>query len=313
MSAADEVRPDERSAVADAIGGAAAYSARVAARVWRGPLEAAAEELLSKPEVRRMVDHTLSGPLPEELGRLLVRHRVVERVVHEFAASGELERLLDAALASPQSREVIDRVLASDATKQALERVLAGPEVRAALASQTTGLAEEVMSGARATAAGLDSRLSLGARRSPASPFAGVASRGAALVVDAFAIVAGTAVLGGAASLVAAVVGGVRPDWLAQTLLSLAAVAIAVGYFVVFWQTAGQTPGMRLMGVRVLSDRGGGRLTAWQAVVRTIGLALAIIPCFLGFVPALFDRRRRALPDYLAGTVVVYDDAPPAA
>jgi uncharacterized RDD family membrane protein YckC len=314
MGAADEVPPDERSAVADAIGGAAAYSARVAARVWRGPLEAAAEELLSKPEVRRTVDRTLSSSLPEELGRMLVRHRVVERVVHEFAASGELERLLDAALASPQSREVIDRVLASDATKQALERVLAGPEVRAALASQTTGLAEEVMSGARATAAGLDSRLSLGARRSPASPFAGVASRGAALVVDAFAIVAGTAVLGGAASLVAAVVGGVRPDWLAQTLLSLAAVAIAVGYFVVFWQTAGQTPGMRLMGARVLSDRGGGgRLTAWQAVMRTIGLALAIIPCFLGFVPALFDRRRRALPDYLAGTVVVYDDAPPAA
>jgi uncharacterized RDD family membrane protein YckC len=312
MGAADEVPPDERSAVADAIGGAAAYSARVAARVWRGPLEAAAEELLSKPEVRRTVDRTLSSSLPEELGRMLVRHRVVERVVHEFAASGELERLLDAALASPQSREVIDRVLASDATKQALERVLAGPEVRAALASQTTGLAEEVMSGARATAAGLDSRLSLGARRSPASPFAGVASRGAALVVDAFAIVAGTAVLGGAASLVAAVVGGVRPDWLAQTLLSLAAVAIAVGYFVVFWQTAGQTPGMRLMGVRLLTDRGGGRLTAWQAVMRTIGLALAIIPCFLGFVPALFDRRRRALPDYLAGTVVVYDDAPPA-
>src|SRR3954449_4427085 len=128
MRAADEGTPDERSAVADAIGGAAAYSARVAARVWRGPLEAAAggalgraggrrgrgprerapEELLATPEVRRAADRTLSGPLPEELGRLLVRHRVVERVVHEFAASGELERLLDSALASPQSREVID-------------------------------------------------------------------------------------------------------------------------------------------------------------------------------------------------------------
>jgi uncharacterized RDD family membrane protein YckC len=307
-AAADEERPDERSAVADAIGGAAVYSARVAARVWRGPLEAAAEELMAKPEVRRMADHALSGPLPEELGRLLVRHRVVERIVHEFAASGELERLLDSALASPQSREVIDRVLASDATKQALERVLAGPEVRAALTSQSAGLAEEVMIGARSTATGLDLRFSLGARRSPASPFAGVASRGVALVVDAFAIVAGTAVVGGAASLVAAVVGGLRPEWLAQTLLSLATVAIAVGYFVVFWQTAGQTPGMRLMGVRVLSRRDGGRLTAWQALLRTIGLALAIIPCFLGFLPALFDSRRRALPDYLAGTVVVYDD-----
>jgi uncharacterized RDD family membrane protein YckC len=65
---------------------------------------------------------------------------------------------------------------------------------------------------------------------------------------------------------------------------------------------------MRMMRVRVLSKRSDSRLTAWQAIVRTIGLALAIIPCFLGFVPALFDRRRRALPDYLAGTVVVYDD-----
>ena len=139
--------------------------------------------------------------------------------------------------------------------------------------------------------------------------FAGVASRGLALAIDAFAIVAGTAVIGGAASLVAAVVGGLRPQWLAQGLLSLAAVTIAVGYFVVFWHNAGQTPGMRLLHVRVVSQRGDGRLTAWQAIVRTIGLALAIIPCFLGFVPALFDRRRRALPDYLAGTVVVYDDA----
>jgi len=307
MRAADEGTPDERSAVADAIGGAAAYSARVAARVWRGPLEAAAEELLATPEVRRAADRTLSGPLPEELGRLLVRHRVVERVVHELVVSGELERMLETTLASPQSQAMVDRVLASPAMKQSLERVLAGPEVRAALKSQTAGFADEVMSGARETASGFDSRLSL--RAHAPLQFAGVASRGVALVVDAFAVVVATAVVGGAASLVGAVVGGVRPDWLAQALLSLAATAIAVGYFVVFWQTAGQTPGMRLMGVRVLSGRNAGRLTAWQALLRTFGLALAIIPCFLGFVPALFDRRRRALPDYLAGTVVVYDDA----
>ena len=300
MGAADQgTPPDERSAVSDAIGGAAAYSARVAARVWRGPLEAAAAELLATPEVRQAADRTLAGPLPEELGRLLVRHRIVERVVHELVASGELERMLETTLASPESQAMVDRMLASPAMKQSLERVLAGPEVRAALKSQSAGLADEVMSGARETASGLDSRLA----------FAGVASRGVALVVDAFAVVVATAVVGGAAGLVGSVVGGIRPDWLAQALLSLAAVVIAVGYFVVFWQTAGQTLGMRLMGVRVLSSRGRDRLTVWQALVRTVGLALAIIPCFLGFVPALFDRRRRALPDYLAGTVVVYDDA----
>jgi uncharacterized RDD family membrane protein YckC len=38
-----------------------------------------------------------------------------------------------------------------------------------------------------------------------------------------------------------------------------------------------------------------------------IGLGLAIIPFFAGFIPVLFDHRRRGLPDYLAGTVVVYD------
>jgi len=308
MRAAEEGTPDERSAVADAIGGAAAYSARVAARVWSGPLEAAAEELLTTPEVRRALDRTLASPLPEELGRLLIRHRVVERVVHELVASGELERMLETTLASPESQALVDRVLASPAMGQALERVLSGPEVRAALTSQSRGFANEVMSGARENTTALDSRLSVGGRRTPVSPFAGVATRGAALVVDAFAVVAGTAVVGGAASLVAAVVGGLHPDWLAQALLSFATLAIAFGYFFFFWRTAGQTPGMRLMGVRVLSVRNDGRLTRWQAILRTIGLALAIIPCFLGFVPALFDRRRRALPDYIAGTVVVYDE-----
>lgn len=307
MSAANEGTPDERSAVAGAIGGAAAYSARVAARVWRRPLEAAAEELLTTPEVRQALDRTLESPLPEELGRLLVRHRVVERVVHELVVSGELERTLETTLASPQSQALVDRLLASPAMQQSLERVLSGPEVRAALRSQSAGFADEVMGGLRGGATKLDSRISVGVRRAE-TPFAGVASRGVALVVDAFAIVAGTAVIGGAASLVAAVVGGLRPEWLAQGLLSLAAVAIAVGYFVLFWAAAGQTPGMRLMHVRVLSRRSGGRLTVWQALQRTFGLALAIIPCFLGFVPALFDRRRRALPDYLAATEVVYDD-----
>jgi uncharacterized RDD family membrane protein YckC len=308
--AANEGTPDERSAVADAIGGAAAYSARVAARVWRRPLEAAAEELLATPEIRQALDRTLSSPLPEELGKLLVRHRVVERVVHELVESGELERTLETTLNSPQGQALVDKVLAGPAMHQALERVLSGPEVRAALTSQTAGLAEQVMGSVRDGTTGLDSRLSTARRPagSTRTPFAGVASRGVALIVDAFATMAGIAVLGGAASLVAAVVGGLHPQWLAQTLLGIATVAVSIGYFTLFWAAGGQTPGMRLMHVRVLSKKSDGRLTVWRALVRTFGLALAIIPCFLGFVPALFDRRRRALPDYLAGTVVVYDD-----
>ena len=44
-----------------------------------------------------------------------------------------------------------------------------------------------------------------------------------------------------------------------------------------------------------------------RALVRVAGLVVAIIPFFAGFIPVLFDGRRRGLPDYVAGTVVVYD------
>ena len=306
---ADAGTPDAPSTVGDAIGEATVFPARVAARVLRGPLETAVEDLLSAPEVGRILDRALSGPLPEEVAVSLARHQVVERVVRKLAANGELDRLLDAALESPRTFALLDRVLASDEFQEVLERVVAGPEVRAALTAQSVGFAEQVAGGVRHAAADLDDRMTLRESKVPASAqFAGLASRGIALVVDALAIVAASVAVGAAAGLVGSLVGGVHPQWLAQTLLSFAAVAIAVGYFTFFWSTVGQTPGMRLMHLYVVPQRAGRHLTLWRSLVRTVGLALAIIPCFLGFVPALFDRRRRALPDYLAGTVVVYGD-----
>jgi hypothetical protein len=73
--------PRKRSGLADTAGRAAIYPARVAARAWRAPLESAAEDVLSAPEIARVVDRALAGSLPEELARSLVRHHVVERVV----------------------------------------------------------------------------------------------------------------------------------------------------------------------------------------------------------------------------------------
>jgi uncharacterized RDD family membrane protein YckC len=302
---AAEDEPDGQS-VGDAIGGATVFPARVAARILRGPLETAVEDLLSAPEVGRILDRALSGPLPEELARSMSRHQVLERVVRKLAVDGELERLLDAALASPRTRALLDQALASDQMRDVLERVVGGPEVRAALTRQSAGFADEVAGGLRRIAADLDGRLALRPSRAPT--FAGVTSRGIALVVDALAIVAGSVAIGAAAGLVGSIVGGVHPEWLAGLLLSLAGIAVAVGYFSLFWSTVGQTPGMRLMNVRVVAQHHADtRIGFSRALVRTLGLALAIIPCFLGFVPALFDARRRALPDYLAGTVVEHD------
>ena len=82
-------------------------------------------------------------------------------------------------------------------------------------------------------------------------------------------------------------------------------------YFVLFWSVTGQTPGLRAMRLRVATDDGSPP-SLGRALVRLVGLILAIVPLFAGFLPVLFDRRRRGLQDYLAGTVVLYADRAPA-
>jgi uncharacterized RDD family membrane protein YckC len=82
-----------------------------------------------------------------------------------------------------------------------------------------------------------------------------------------------------------------------------------VAYLVVFWTVAGQTPGMRAMGLRLVVGRNGTQPPgAGRALLRVVGLAVAIVPFFAGFLPILFDRRRRAIQDMLAGTVVRLDN-----
>jgi uncharacterized RDD family membrane protein YckC len=298
--------PRKRPGITDSAGRAAFYPARVAARAWRGGIESAAEEVVSAPEVARIVDSALAGPLPEEIARSLVRHRVIERVVRELAASGELERLIQESLDSRQTLEVTERVLASEEMQRVLESIASSPELRRAVTRQSAGLAEDVIAGVRRSATRLDERIARPAqRRQPV--YAGIATRAAALAVDAFAALSIFAVGSAVVALIASLVGGIRPHWLAGSLLGAAWIVVGGGYFVLFWSATGQTPGMRLMRLRVLRPGGGG-LSVGRAIVRAVGLALAIIPFFAGFIPALFDERKRALPDYLAGTVVLYDD-----
>ena len=299
--------PRKRPGIADSAGRAAFFPARVAARAWRGGIESAAEDVVSAPEIARIVDSALAGPLPEEIARSLVRHRVIERVVAELAATGELERLIEQSLGSRQTLELTDRVLASDEMQRVLASIASSPELRRAVTRQSAGLAEDVVAGVRRSASRLDERIARPEqRRQPM--YAGIATRAAALAVDALAALSIFAVGSAVVALIASLVGGIRPQWLAGSLLGLAWIIVGGGYFVLFWSAAGQTPGMRLMRLRVQRSGGGG-LSVGRAIVRTVGLALAIIPLFAGFVPALFDDRRRALPDYLAGTVVLHDHA----
>ena len=271
------------------------------------------DEVLSAPEIARVVDRALAGSLPEEIARSLVRHRVLERIAAELATSGELERLVTAALATPQTLELTDRVLASDETQRVLRHVASSPELRDAIARQTTGLAEEVVGGVRASAVRLDDRAEHVVRRPPRperSVYGGIATRAIALATDAALTIVIFMSMVGIASLVASLVGGLRPEWLVGVLLASGWLLVVGTYFVLFWSAAGQTPGMRLLRLRVLGPEGQPP-SIGRSLVRMVGLVLAIVPLFAGFIPVLFTERRRGLPDFLAGTVVVYDDAVP--
>ena len=139
----------------------------------------------------------------------------------------------------------------------------------------------------------------------PHVPYAGIATRAVALALDVaiaqVIVFAGGAVLALVASLV-----DMSLDDTVAAIVAACSWAIVVGtYFVLFWSTAGQTPGMRVMGLRV-TTYDGVRPGVGRSFARLIGLGLAIIPLFAGFLPVLVDDRRRGLLDVIAGTVVVY-------
>ncbi|HRI10395.1 MAG TPA: RDD family protein [Nannocystaceae bacterium] len=79
---------------------------------------------------------------------------------------------------------------------------------------------------------------------------------------------------------------------------------IAAFYVVLFTAVSGQTPGLMLVGARIVTARGA-RPGFLRALVRVIGLAAGLAPGGLGSLWIAFDREKRGLHDHLAGTYVV--------
>jgi uncharacterized RDD family membrane protein YckC len=151
-----------------------------------------------------------------------------------------------------------------------------------------------------------------GAPVRPRVEYQGLVTRGIAFTIDAAIINVVAVVVAAAASLILSALS--LPDSLGAPLVAGGAwlfLLWSVGYFVTFWSSTGQTPGNRVMQIRVVRADDGAVLRPWRSVLRLIGLMLAALPLFLGFLPILLNERRRGLQDVLGGTVVV--DAPAAA
>jgi uncharacterized RDD family membrane protein YckC len=145
----------------------------------------------------------------------------------------------------------------------------------------------------------------------PPLTYEGLVTRTIAFALDAALINLAAILVGLAVGLAASVLG--TGDEVDKLLLAIGGVAFAIWtavYFVMFWSTTGETPGNRVMRIRVCRAEDGGVLRPYKALLRLIWLVLAALPLFAGLLPILVNDRRRGLHDMLAGTVVV--DAPHA-
>ena len=145
----------------------------------------------------------------------------------------------------------------------------------------------------------------------PAVSYAGFWVRAAAAVLDVFVLV----LLWFATDAVIRISAGVpiSPIWKessgATIGLNCAENLVEV---VVWWlyvalsesSAAQATPGKRALGLRV-TDTAGRRLSFGRASSRNFGKILSCLILFIGFVMAGFTRRRQALHDLMAETVVL--------
>jgi uncharacterized RDD family membrane protein YckC len=93
--------------------------------------------------------------------------------------------------------------------------------------------------------------------------------------------------------------------WPLGLVTGIAAGLFLLLYFPYFWQRSGQTPGMKLMQIRVVRDADGGPIGWGPAILRLIGYYVSAFVFYIGYIWIFIDKRKRGWHDLIAGTVVV--------
>ena len=81
---------------------------------------------------------------------------------------------------------------------------------------------------------------------------------------------------------------------------------IGIGYFIYFeGGPTGQTPGKRMLGIRVVDFETGGPIGYGRAVLRDLGRIVSGSVLDIGYLWMLWDREKQTWHDKFAGSVVV--------
>ena len=88
-------------------------------------------------------------------------------------------------------------------------------------------------------------------------------------------------------------------------VLILVVLVVAILWKPWFWSHGGQTPGYKMLGLRVVRAADGGPVSLGQGIGRLLGYIVSGFLFDLGFIWILFDGKRQGWHDKLAGTVVI--------
>ena len=128
-------------------------------------------------------------------------------------------------------------------------------------------------------------------------PLAGLGERLISAIIDGVIL----AVIG---FLIGVVLGLVMGNS-ASTLNSLVGLIVGVAYFTYYWSMKeGQTPGKKMMGLRVIKVDGS-PITTTNAIMRYIGYIINSAVILIGWIWVFIDGQHQGWHDKIAGTVVV--------
>jgi uncharacterized RDD family membrane protein YckC len=89
------------------------------------------------------------------------------------------------------------------------------------------------------------------------------------------------------------------------SIILFISILVGILYFPYFWSHGGRTLGMRPFNLRVVRDSDGGAIGWGTAFLRLLGLWVAGLVFYLGYIWIFIDKRRRGWQDLIAGTVMI--------
>jgi uncharacterized RDD family membrane protein YckC len=239
----------------------------------------------------------------------LIDRNAIQEAIAEALTSEEIAMLVVDAVSSETADRVVEELMESEHFQLLLQRVIGSPGVRYALrsavASQGAGIVSDIgvrLSKITARIDNVGERVAGRGEGEEETVHAGLATRAAAGGVDACLLIGSFTLLSGILAAIAAVFTTKNlPAWVAL-VFGIVGLLLAFTLIIGFWVLAGQTPGMRFLGIRLEPSEP----SVKQAVKRLLAIPVALIPFGLGFLAILRDPRRRGWHDRFAGTEVVF-------